>query len=304
MAIKCAGENAFARFLYNIKEKFASITHTHDATDVGAAPTSHASSATTYGAASDSDYGHAMASSTTPKANGTAAIGVEVSKFARGDHAHPAQTSVTGNAGTATKLATARNINGMSVQGDADRVNYGTCSTAAATAAKTVACTGFALITGAEITVKFTVTNTASNPTLNVNSTGDKAIYYRGSAIGAENLAANRTYTFRYNGTQYELVGDINTDTKMSTATSFTSGSTVPDNRLHVLSVNSAITINAAYETSCPVYGSHFVLNFASTVDVTLNALSIQGDTLTDAVAGDTWEISILRGRCIVKKMN
>ena len=119
----------------------------------------------------------------------------------------------TGNAATATKWKAARNINGMSVQGDANRVNYGTCATAAATAVKTVVCTGFALVTGAEITVKFTVTNTASSPTLNVNGTGAKAIYYRGSAIDAGYLAINRTYTFRYNGTQYELVGDINIDT-------------------------------------------------------------------------------------------
>ena len=91
--------------------------------------------------------------------------------------------------------------------------NYGACSTAAATAAKVVACTGFKLATGAEIAVKFTVTNTAANPTLNVNSTGAKPIYYRGAAISAGYLAANRTYSFRYNGTQWDLVGDINTDT-------------------------------------------------------------------------------------------
>ena len=49
------------------------------------------------------------ASSTTPKAAGTAAVGSE-SAFARGDHVHPAQTTVSGNAGSATKLATARSI--------------------------------------------------------------------------------------------------------------------------------------------------------------------------------------------------
>ena len=49
------------------------------------------------------------ASSTTPKVAGTAAVGSET-KFARGDHVHPAQTSVSGNAGTATKLATAVSI--------------------------------------------------------------------------------------------------------------------------------------------------------------------------------------------------
>lgn len=74
------------------------------------APRSHASSSTTYGASSASNYGHAMASSTTPKANGTAAVGSETAKFARGDHVHPLQTTVSGNAGTATKLATARSI--------------------------------------------------------------------------------------------------------------------------------------------------------------------------------------------------
>lgn len=78
--------------------------------NIGAAPTSHASSATTYGVSTASNYGHAMASSTTPKANGTAAVGTETAKFARGDHVHPLQTSVsgssgscTGNAATATK---------------------------------------------------------------------------------------------------------------------------------------------------------------------------------------------------------
>ena len=92
-------------------------------------------------------------------------------------------------------------------------IPYGTCSTAAGTAEKAVTVPGtFSLITGARVIVKFTVTNTASSPTLNVNSKGAKAIYYRGSAITAGNLVANRTYTFIYNGTQFELVGDINTD--------------------------------------------------------------------------------------------
>ncbi len=56
------------------------------------------------------------ASTTTPKINGTAAVGTETA-FARGDHVHPLQTSVTGssgsctgNAATATRLATARTI--------------------------------------------------------------------------------------------------------------------------------------------------------------------------------------------------
>lgn len=49
------------------------------------------------------------ATTTTPKAAGTAAVGSETT-YARGDHVHPAQTTVSGNAGSATKLATARNF--------------------------------------------------------------------------------------------------------------------------------------------------------------------------------------------------
>ena len=49
------------------------------------------------------------AATVTPKAAGTAATGTSA-RYAREDHVHPAQTSVSGNAGSATKLATARTI--------------------------------------------------------------------------------------------------------------------------------------------------------------------------------------------------
>ena len=67
-------------------------------------------------------------------------------------------------------------------------------------------CKGFALATGAEVAVKFTATNTALNPTLNVNGTGPKPIYYQGAAVPAATLAGNQILMFRYNGQQYELV--------------------------------------------------------------------------------------------------
>ena len=96
--------------------------------------------------------------------------------------------------------------------------------TAAATAAKTVALSGFALATGARVLVKFTVTNSAANPTLDVNGTGAKPIQYRGAAIAAGTLAANRTYGFVYTGAQYELVGDVDTNTTYSLATASNDG--------------------------------------------------------------------------------
>ena len=135
-----------------------------------------------------------------------------------------APTSVSGNAGTATKLATARTIDGVSFNGSANIIHYGTCSTAAETAAKAVNCTGFVLATGARIAVRFTVTNTAANPTLNVNATGAKAIRYRNAAIAAGYLAANRTYDFIYDGTYFQLIGDIDTNTTYAVATQAKNG--------------------------------------------------------------------------------
>lgn len=177
----------------------------------------------------------------------------------------------------ASKLTTSKSINGMSFNGVANVANYGTCSTAAATAAKTVACDNFALVTGAEITVKFTVTNTAANPTLNVNGTGAKAIYYRGSAISAGYLAANRTYTFRYNGTQYDLVGDLDTNTTYSAATS---------SKLGLVKSGTDITVDSSGNVSVNDDShNHIIANIDSLQDV-LDGKASSTHTHTAAAVG------------------
>lgn len=108
---------------------------------------------------------------------------------------------------------------GPLLRGDIIPPCYAVCSTAAGTAAKTVSIPGITLKTGVEITVRFSVTNTAANPTLNLNSTGAKAIRYRNTAISAGYLAANRTYRFVYDGTYWQLVGDVDTNTTYTAAT-------------------------------------------------------------------------------------
>jgi hypothetical protein len=84
---------------------------------------------------------------------------------------------------------------------------YNTCSTAAGTAEKQVTAANFSLETGAMVVVKFTNTNTASNPKLKVGSTAAKPIYYKGAAISPGYLAANRVYQFVYNGSQWDILG-------------------------------------------------------------------------------------------------
>ena len=68
---------------------------------------------------------------------------------------------------------------------------------------------GFALVTGAIVGVKFSYDNTAATPTLNVNSTGAKPIYYKGEAVAAGLLKAGYVYLFQYNGAQYELLNPV-----------------------------------------------------------------------------------------------
>jgi len=93
--------------------------------------------------------------------------------------------------------------------------HYGVCSTAAATAVKTVDIPHFELVTGAYVIVKFTVTNSAAvaNLKLNVSNTGDIPIKHRnGNFPAAGDLIANRPFLFVYDGTNWQLAIDIDHD--------------------------------------------------------------------------------------------
>ncbi len=82
---------------------------------------------------------------------------------------------------------------------------YATSSTAASTTAKvaTTNQSGFALVTGAKVIVKFTYTNTATAPTLNVNETGSKTIYGYGTTTPSLWWLAGDVVEFTYDGTNW-----------------------------------------------------------------------------------------------------
>ena len=99
---------------------------------------------------------------------------------------------------------------------------YGTCDTAGATASKVVtvpASENFVLQVGDIVGVRFTNTNTANNPTINVNNSGAKPIYYNKSAVSTGTLwaggEADRDTLFMYDGTNWVWIAhdvDLNTD--------------------------------------------------------------------------------------------
>lgn len=118
----------------------------------------------------------------------------------------------------ATKLKTARSIEGVSFDGSANIHRFGSCSDAGAQTAKTVTLSdsmAFTLYEGASVFVKFQYANKAANPTLNVNGTGAKNIYrYGTTAPGTssdESWNAGAVVHLVYDGSAWQMVDWLNT---------------------------------------------------------------------------------------------
>jgi hypothetical protein len=113
------------------------------------------------------------------------------------------------------------------------KMYYGICTTAAATAAKVVtvgADQDFKLTVGALVMVKFTINNSASSVTLNVNNTGAKSIYYgNGVYTGTSTTIcgyANAHHIYMYDGTNWVWVGHGSDSNTTYSAMSVSEGKT------------------------------------------------------------------------------
>ena len=120
-----------------------------------------------------------------------------------------------GNAETAEKWKTARNINGMLIDGTEHGINYVSRVTTTSNDDRifmSAVCSGFSLIDGAEITVKLDgvpVGNDDKNLELNINNTGSHLIWYGDNWAKKKDFTANRTYTFRYYKGCWYVVGEL-----------------------------------------------------------------------------------------------
>ena len=83
---------------------------------------------------------------------------------------------------------------------------YGVCSTAGATAAKTVSITNTVLTPGGIIAVLFQNAFTASSPTLSVNGSAAKAIKLFGNAMPMGKVHNNTILVMYYDGTQFNVI--------------------------------------------------------------------------------------------------
>lgn len=210
----------------------------------GKAPTSHASSATTYGVSNASNYGHSKASATTPKANGTAAVGSETSSFARGDHVHPMQVSMHGITTGGTGAAYTATVDGIT-----------------------------ALTAGVSFIMIPNVVSTSTAPTLNVNSLGAKAIRRMVSnsttstSAGYNDswLAAGKPIRVAYNGTYWiadltkpsaaDVSGTLKVANGGTGATSLTAGSYLVGNGTSAVSLKTPAEVLADIGAAPTGYG-------------------------------------------------
>lgn len=171
-------------------------------------------------------------------------------------------------------------------------VAYGTCATAAATAAKVVTVTspGWELEIGSIIGVKFTYTNSASNPTLNVNSTGAKSIWYNTAVITTSSLTyagyAARVMYYMYDGTQYVFFGwsyDANTQS--------TTNSTNTSNKIFLIGATSQGSNKTTYSHDTAYVGTDGCL-YSNSIKVSVEGhthdyLPLSGGTIT-GTSGNT----------------
>lgn len=158
---------------------------------------------------------------------------------------------------------------------------YGTCATGAATAAKVVTLAAFdSLETGVTIQVKFTYSNTASNATLNVNSTGAKNLCCYGTTrVGTTTKTsweAGAVVSFTYDGTSW-VMNDYIADTGVTTDTKNTAGTD---------STNAKIYLIGAKAISSPEnYATTYSNSKVYATDGALVATTFNGYTLADAAA-------------------
>lgn len=99
---------------------------------------------------------------------------------------------------------------------DFEKPYFGTCDTAANTAAKVVNCPDFkTLRAGASIAVQFTHTNTASSPSLKVNNTDTRAICgVNGTYVSTDMWTDNQIVHFVFNGTWWIALNCVPANTE------------------------------------------------------------------------------------------
>lgn len=215
-------------------------------------------------------------------------------------------------------VATSGNYNDLSNKPTiTPNVPYCTCATAAGTKAKTTTIvsgtfTADDLVTGAQVLVKFTYSNTVADPTLKIGSTTAKTIKRYGttapSTSAASSWNANSVIMFTYDGTYWQMTDYNNTTYSSMTVAEYEAGTgttarTITPARLKgaiqhwdaVTSVNSktgAVTLSASDVGALPDTTTYVSSFNGNTGAVTYTAPVTSVNTKTGAVTLTASDVS------------
>ena len=206
-------------------------------------------------------------SSTTPIIAGTAAVGTATTA-ARGDHVHPAQTTITGNAGTATLATTSTNIAGgaagslpyqtgagattmlaAGTNGYVLTLASGLPTWAAAGAAAAGSLTGTTLASNV-VSSSLTSVGTLANLTVTGTITGSISGNAATATLATTATTANALNTSNaYTGTSFNSITALSSTTPVVAGTAAIGTSTTVARADHVHPAQTTITGNAATAT-------------------------------------------------------
>ena len=129
-------------------------------------------------------------------------------------NAPTANTSIMRDAQGRAQVAAPQAANDIARKAEVDVAisiasGLGVCKTESSITGKTVTIEGVELVAGRRICVKFTDGNTASEPTLNVNSLGAKPITMDGLPVYTGCFDAGGVYEFVYDSTNWECLSGM-----------------------------------------------------------------------------------------------
>lgn len=152
---------------------------------------------------------------------------------------------------------------------------YGTCETAYITAEKAVVLDNYVLTKNGIVAIYFKNAVGAS-ATLNINGTGAKPIYHRGSAITTDIIKQDDIATFIYDGNYFQLIS-LNRSLAVATTTSIGSASTGT-----AIPADDITAWNAGTAASASVSGTKLTINNGTAPTLSYTAKSIPNISVTD----------------------
>lgn len=160
---------------------------------------------------------------------------------------------------------------------------YGTCDTAYITTEKAVTLSGYVLTKNGIVAVHFTNAVPAS-ATLNINSTGAKAIYHKGAALASNVIGQGDTATFIYDGTYFQLISLDRTLAKATTTSvgSATEGTAIDADDITSWSAGTAASVTVSGETATFTNGTAPALNYTAK---TIPNISVSSETVVTGIS-------------------